>query len=571
MEILNLIQLLLALLAARVALTILANRLSIPAPLILVPAGVILGFIPWFPRFELNPDVVLSIFLPPLIYTGSVSAWNAVQKNIRPIFLLSFGLVLFTMAFVALAAHHLIPGITWPIAFVLGAIIAPTDDVAAGTVVRKLSVPHRLVSVLEGEGLLNDATALTAFQFAVAAVVSGSFHLERAIFAFFAMVVGEVAYGLLLGWVVSKVRQKLKDPSLELTVSFLTPFLAYLIPERLGGSGVLATAIAGLYIGSQSAKVFTLGVRLIGVPMWQLLVFIFNNFLFLVTGLQLRFVLGEVSDYSPATLLYYGAVVSGVVILSRLVWVYPAAFLPRAFSASLRARDPMPPFRHIFILSWIGMRGAISLAAAFGIPAMTGSGSPFPYRGLIIFIAFCVILSTLVLQGITLPPLIRWLGIDRDGEQERKGAHYQETLARLEAAKAALQEIDTWEKEGVCSTEIAEHLRHLYEKQIRKLDRHRDEESDDAFGHLSKKETELQLKVLDTERNKILELYDQGVIADDVLRLIVLDLDLQEMRLRQNAHLDPDSPLKRNAQRLGAANQPLRRSKEGPAEKGNGK
>jgi NhaP-type Na+/H+ or K+/H+ antiporter len=212
-------------------------------------------------------------------------------------------------------------------------------------VVRKLSVPHRIVSVLEGEGLLNDATALTAFKFAAAAVVSGSFHLEYAVLGFLAMVVGEVGYGLLLGWVISQVRRRLKDPSLEITVSFLTPFLAYLLPERLGGSGVLATAVTGLYIGSQSAKIFTLGVRLFGLPIWQLLVFIFNNFLFLVTGLQLRSVLGQVSDYSPATLLYYGAFISGVVILSRMIWVYPGAFLPRALSAGLRARDPMPPFR----------------------------------------------------------------------------------------------------------------------------------------------------------------------------------------------------------------------------------
>jgi CPA1 family monovalent cation:H+ antiporter len=538
MEVINQIQLILVLLAAMVGLTVFSNKLSIPAPLILVPAGLILGFIPWFPQIELNPELVLFVFLPPLIYVGAFSSWQALRKNLRPILLLSFGLVLLTMSLVSVVAHYFIPGLDWPLAFMLGAIVAPTDDVAAATIVRRLSLPHRIVTVLEGEGLLNDATALTAFKFGTAAVASGSFSFKEASLSFFAVVVGEVVYGLSLGWAVSRIRQRLKDPALEITVSLLTPFLAYLPAEVLGGTGVLATAVVGIYIGSQSSERFSPGVRLTGVPVWQVLVFIFNNLLFLMTGLQLRLVLERTSNFPPLTLLYYGALISAVVIGTRMIWVYPGDYLPRALSAGLRKRDPMPPWRHIFIVSWTGMRGSISLAAAFGIPAVTAFGTPFPMRSLIIFITFCVILSTLVLQGISLPPLIRYLGVDRDGKREMRGTHYQETRARIEAAEAAIVEIGTWEKKGECSGGVAHHLREHYEKQILKLNRHRDEERDDEFGRLSRIEATLQLRALATERATLLKLRNEGVISDAVLRLIELDLDLQEMRLKQNTHLE---------------------------------
>jgi monovalent cation/hydrogen antiporter len=297
--------------------------------------------------------------------------------------------------------------------------------------------------------------------------------------------------------------------------------------------------VVGLYIGRHLPELSTSGGRLIGVPFWQMIVFILNNILFLLTGLQLRTVIEKTADLPVPVLIYYGALISSVVIVARIVWVYPAAILPRALSASLRKRDPLPPLRQIFIVSWTGMRGSVSLAAALGIPAITEVGSPFPVRDLIIFITFCVILSTLVLQGSTLPPLIRWLGIDRDGKRERRGEHHQEAQARIEAAKTVLTQIDTWEKEeGDHSAEMMRHLRRQYEKQIEKLNHHLDEKSDDEFGHLSKKETELQLKALAMERSKMLELRNDGVISDDVYRLIEVDLDLHEMRLRQDTHLD---------------------------------
>ncbi|MBI3811110.1 MAG: Na+/H+ antiporter [Nitrospirae bacterium] len=537
MEVVHLIQIVLVLIAAMVGLTILANRLSIPAPLVLVPAGVVLGFIPWFPQIELNPDLILLVFLPPLVYAGGAfSSWQAFRKNLRPIFLLSSGLVLFTMGIVAAAAHRFIPGMSWSAAFVLGAVVAPTDDVAAATIARRLSLPHRIVSLLEGEGLFNDATALTAFRFATAAVVVGSFSFGEALWSFLAVVLGEAGYGLFLGWAVSKLRRKLKDPTLEITVSLLTPFLAYLPPEQLGGSGVLATAVAGLYIGRNLSSLSSPGVRLAGIPLWQMLVFILNNALFLVTGLQLKSVIEKTSDLSASALLYDGALISVAVIVARIIWIYPAAFLPRFLSRRLRKRDPMPAFRHLFILSWTGMRGSVSLAAAFGIPVMTGLGTPFPGRDLIIFITFCVILSTLVLQGITLPALIRWLGVDRDGRREKRGAHHEEARARIEATKAALSEIDTWAKKGDCSNEMARHLRRHYEKQIENLNRHRDEGSNDELGHLSGKDAELQRRALEVERSKIMELHSGGLISDDVLRIIELDLDLQETRLDQDSH-----------------------------------
>jgi CPA1 family monovalent cation:H+ antiporter len=433
-------------------------------------------------------------------------------------------------------AHRFIPGLGWAAAFVLGAIVAPTDDVAAATIARRLSLPHRIVSVLEGEGLMNDATALTAFRFATAAAVIASFSFNKALGTFLAVVFGEVGYGLFLGWAVSKFRQKLGDPALGITVSLLTPYLAYLPAERLGGSGVLATAVAGLYIGRNFSLLSTPGIRLAAIPIWQMLVFILNNVLFLVTGLQLKSVIENTAGLPASALLYDGVLISVAVIAARILWVFPSAFLPRFLSARIRKRDPLPPWRQIFIVSWTGMRGSVSLAAAFGIPALTQIGTPFPDRHLIIFITFCVIVSTLVFQGITLPSLIRWLGVDRDGARERRGAHYQETSARIEAAHAALAEIDTWPTKGDCSIDTARHLRGYYQKQIHNLNRHRDEESDGEFGHLSKREVELQLKALATERSKIMELHNAGRISDAVLRFIELDLDLQEMRLDQTLH-----------------------------------
>jgi len=537
MEVTHLIQIVIVLIASMVGLTILADRLTIPAPLILVLAGALLGFLPWFPRIELNPELILLVFLPPLVYAGGAfSSWQTFRKNLRPIFLLSVGLALFTMVLVAAAAHYLISGMSWPVAFVLGAILAPTDTVAAATIAHRLSFPHRLIVILEGEGLFNDATALTAFRFATAVVVVGSFSFADAFWTFLAVIFGEVAYGWFLGWAASKLRRRLKDPTLTITVSLLTPFLAYLPPELLGGSGVLATAVAGLYIGRNISNLTSPEIRLAGLPVWRTVIFILNNILFLVTGLQLKNVIEKAGGVSASALFYDGVLISLVVILVRIIWVYPAAILPRLLSKSLRARDPMPPFRQIFIVSWTGMRGAVSLAAAFGIPVVTAMGTSFPGRDLIIFITFCVILSTLVLQGITLPALIRWLSIDRDGRRERKGAHHEEARARIEAAQAALGEIDTWAKEGDCSDEMAHHLRRHYEKQIQNLNRHRDEEKDTELGHLSKRDAELQRKALATERAKIMELHGKGLITDSVLRVIELDLDLQEMRLDQDSH-----------------------------------
>jgi Na+/H+ antiporter len=538
MEVTHLIQIVIVLIASMVGLTILADRLAIPAPLILVPAGALLGFMPWFPRIELNPELILLVFLPPLVYAGGAfSSWQTFQKNLRPIILLSVGLALFTMVVVAAAARYLIPGMNWPVAFVLGAILAPTDTVAAATIARRLSLPHRLIIILEGEGLFNDATALTAFRFATAVVVVGSFSLSDAVRTFFAVVIGEVAYGLFLGWLMSKIRKRVtRDPILTITISLLTPFLAYLPPQQLGGSGVLATAVAGLYIGRNISNLSTPGMRLAGVPIWRMVTFLLNNILFLVTGLQLKSVIERAGGVSGSTLFYDGALISLVVILVRMIWVYTHATLPRVLSKSVRARDPVSAFRHIFIMSWTGMRGAVSLAAAFGIPVVTAMGTPFPGRDLIIFITFCVILSTLVLQGITLPALIPWLGIDLDGRREKKGAHQAEARARVQSAQAALAEVNTWTKEGDCSAEMAGYLRRHYEKLLRNLDRHQDEQQDGDLDDLSKCETDLQRKALAAERFKIMELHGSGSISDDVLRIIELDLDLQEMRLDQDSH-----------------------------------
>src|SRR5918997_1773898 len=413
--------------AAVAALATLARRIRVPYPILLVIGGLALAFVPGLPPVELDPELVFLVFLPPLLFSSAyLTSWRDFRRNLRPIGLLAVGLVLFTVVGVAAVAHY-VAELPWTAAFVLGAVVSPTDAIAATAIAQRLGVPRRIVTVLEGESLLNDATGIVAYRIA-ASVAAGfaTFSLWGAVLQFVVGAVGGIAVGLVAGWVVIRAFELLNDTPVEIVVSLLAPFAAYLTAEELphllwhellgfGGepffSGVLAAVAAGLYVGRFSPTIMSPTSRLEGGAVWNVVVFLLNGLAFILIGLQLPRVLAGLQDqqYSTGELLWYAAAVSLAVIAVRVLWIFPATYLPRVAFRSIRERDPSPPWRNIVVISWAGMRGVISLAAALALPLQTVSGAPFPQRDLILFLTFSVILETLAVKGLSLPVLIRAL------------------------------------------------------------------------------------------------------------------------------------------------------------------
>ncbi|MGH8206795.1 MAG: cation:proton antiporter, partial [Steroidobacteraceae bacterium] len=377
------IQILVVLLVVTAAAGVAANRLKIPASILLVLTGVLLALVPGLPTLTLAPEFVLLLVLPPVIYWSAVAmSWREFRFNLRPISLLAVGCVLFTTVATAAATHWLL-GLPWPVGFVLGAIVSPPDAMAPLSIARRLQLPRRILVILEGEGLANDATALILYRLAVVAVSVGAFSLGHAVGVFFAIIVGEVLWGIGVGWVMLRLRRWIADPRIEVTLSVLTPFLAYWPPQYLGGSGVLATVTTGLYISWNGLRLISPATRLQGVFFWDFAIYVIEGMVFLITGLQARTLAAGMRGYSIAELASSAATVSAVVILARFVWMYPATYLPRWLSARLRRRDPAPPWQWPFALASTGVRGIVSLAAALALPLAMDNGAPFPDRDLI--------------------------------------------------------------------------------------------------------------------------------------------------------------------------------------------
>ncbi len=513
--------------AAVAALAVIARKISVPYPVLLVLAGLGLSFVPRLPEVKLNPDVVFYFFLPPLIYPAALfTSWRDFRRNLRPILLLAIGLVLFTMGTVACLAHWLVPNLPWAAAFALGAIVSPPDAVAATSIIRRLSVPHRIEAILEGESLVNDATALVALQFAVAAVMSGGFSIGGAALRFVWVSAGGIAFGLLVGLIIRWVHRHLDDPPVQITISLLTPFAAYLPAERLHFSGILATAAVGMYLGWHSPLIVRARYRLQAFAFWEMVVFLLNGFVFITIGLQLpRILLGIRSD-SLGTLINEGLLISGAVVLVRIAWVFPAAYLPRLFSKKLRARDPFPSWQQIALVAWAGMRGVISLAAAFALPFVLIDGSAFPGRDYILFFTFCVILVTLVFQGLTLPFVVRKLGLKDDGSTDE-----EERRARLAANKAALEQLGNAAGNEDYREDVIDRLRAEYDDRIAQLELCAQSPEDCSGGIATPQYQRLQQIALNVERQTIIALRNQRVINDIALRRIQRDLDLAEARL----------------------------------------
>jgi len=514
------------LLAAIVALVVLADRLRVPYPIMLVLGGLAIAFVPGVPDVDLDPELVLLIFLPPLLYSGAFfSSLRDLRDNLRPIGLLSVGLVLATVFAVAVLGHEVI-GLPWAVAFVLGAIVSPTDPVAALAIASRLGVPRRVSTILEGESLINDATALVAYRVAVVAVVSGSFSAVDAGGRFLLNGLGGLVIGLGVGVIIVAVRRRLDDPPLEITVSLLSGYAGYLPAEELGVSGVVAAVTVGLWLGWRAPQLTTPAMRIQGLAVWEILTFLLNSFLFILIGLQLPTILDGLSGEPVSTLAWYGVLISVVVIGVRIVWVFILTYLPRALMPRLTARDPYPDPRNVAVIAWTGMRGAVSLAAALAVPLTVDSGAPFPERDLLIFLTFCVIFATLVVQGLTLPAIIHLLGIEDDGDHER-----EENEARLRATRAALQRMsDLTEEEWVFSDSL-ERMRGMYDYRRRRFEAQFDDGDDGGYEARSSQWARLSREIMAAERQALLELRNGGQISDQVMRRVERDLDLQESQL----------------------------------------
>jgi Na+/H+ antiporter len=515
------------LLVATAALAVLSRVLRVPYPITLVVGGCVIGFVPGVPNVELEPDLVLLLFLPPLLYGAAFfTSLRDLRDNARPIALLSVGLVFATMGAVALVAHEVI-GLGWGESFVLGAVVSPTDAVAPAEIMRRVRAPRRLLAVVEGENLTNDWTALVLYSFAVSAVVTGSFSLGEAAFRFVVNGVGGLAIGLAAGWVIREVRSRIDDPPTEITISLVSGYAAYIPAEELGVSGVIAAVTVGVYMGWHTPQLTTPVMRMQGVSVWEILTFLLNAVLFLLIGLQLPTVMEEISGYSAGELVGWGLLISAVVILVRLVWGFTVVYIIRALDRLSWLHARRTNWRQRMVIGWAGMRGSVALAAALAIPLTTDAGARFPERDLLIFLAFAVIFVTLVGQGLTLGPLIRRLGVEDDGTE---GA--EEVRARIRIAEAAIERLDEIAGDGWAREDTLERVRGLYDYRRRRFSATADgdgveyEERTGAYRRL-------MYELFDAQREELLAMRNAREISDEVRRRVERELDLEETRLQE--------------------------------------
>ncbi|HET7910862.1 MAG TPA: Na+/H+ antiporter [Pseudolabrys sp.] len=514
---------LLLMLAVLAAAAVIAQRLGTPPSIILVIAGIVMALIPGLPRIDLAPEVVLLVILPPLIYSAGVAmSWREFRFNLRPITLLAFGCVIFTTCAVAAVTHYFLK-FEWAIGFLLGAIVAPPDVVAPLAIARRLGLPRRILVVLEGEGLANDATALILYKFAVAAAVTGAFSLPKAGATFGMIVVGEIFHGVVVGWLSLRLRQWAREPRVEITLSLMTPYLAFWVPEHLGGSGVLATVACGLYVSWNGPRLISSATRLQGIFFWDLLVYLVEGLVFLLTGLQANALFDQVKAFSMRELAVAVVWTTVVVVLARFVWVFPATYIPRWVSPSLAKRDPSPPWQNPFMISFIGVRGVVSLAAALAIPYALNNGQPFPHRELILFISFGVIIFTLVGQGLMLPLVVRCLGIARSGEEERSSQIESELGVRLAALEAVEKRLEKFIQERELPDEVIALLRTRNQTRRQILPSN----MADGLDHM-RQSAALKKELIDAERDFIYQLLREGKITDEARRRIEYELDLEE-------------------------------------------
>jgi monovalent cation/hydrogen antiporter len=511
----------LGLILAVATMLAIAPALRIPYPILLVLGGLVIGVVPGMPEFELPPELVFFGVLPPLLYISAFfTSLRDLRATVRPIGLLAVGLVAVTTVGVAVVAHEFVDGLTWPSAFVLGAIVSPTDPLAATSIARRLGVPRKLVTIVEGESLVNDGTGLVLYRVAVVAVVTGSFSAYYTGGLFLVSAGGGIAVGLGVGWLVRQIRKRLDNPPAEITISLMTGYVAFLPAELIGVSAVLAAVTAGIYLGWHTPELTTAQVRLQGVAVWEIVQYLLNALLFVLIGLQLPVVIDALGGVSASQLVGYAAIVSLTVIVLRFAWVFAVLHAPKWIAGR------MANWRGAVFLSWAGMRGAVSLAAALALPLETDAGTPFPGRDLILFLTFSVILVTLVGQGLTLPFVIRMLGIEDDGIEER-----EDSKARIHAAEAALARLEELVGEDWVREDTAERVRGAYRFRTTRFRARLDDGDDGAIEMRSQDYQRLRRELLDAERLALIDLRRSGAISNEVWLRVGRDLDLEDQRL----------------------------------------
>ncbi len=517
-------ELILGLLIAVAALVTIARRVGISYPIFLMLGGLLLGLVPGVPRVEIDPDLIFLIVLPPLLYIAAYfTPVRGLRANLGTISSLAVALVFASAFAVAVVARALIPDIPWSVAIALGAIVAPPDAIAATAIASRLGLPRQIVTILEGESLLNDATALTIYSIALAAAGGGRFSKTAAATTFAGALLGGVVIGLVVGWLIAQIRMRIEDTPVEMTISLLTPYAAFLSAERLGASGVIATVVAGLYLGHRGSRIMGADARLTGRAVWQTLAFLLNGFVFIVMGLQVPFILRALTPSAAGGLVAIGVAVSLALVLVRALFIFGTVFLPQALRGG---RDLPWPFACSLVLSWAGMRGVVSLAAALALPLTLPAGGPFPAREALIVVTVTVIVFTLLGQGLSLPWLIRRLRLAGD-----PGLRVEEATARQRLLEAATRRIDELYPVWPGHRPLLDQMRDTYAYRSEHIERQRDPASAEDGDREVIEHHEIKRTVIDSEREALLRLRAEGEISDEVLRDLERELDLEERRM----------------------------------------
>jgi CPA1 family monovalent cation:H+ antiporter len=516
----------------------LAKRLNTPYPILLVIAGLLVSFVPGSPRITLNPDVIFSVFLPPLLYAAAWNtSWREFSNALVNILLLAIGLVAFTVVGVAMVACSFFETFDWRTGVVLGAAVSTTDAIAATSIARRLGVARRIVDIIEGESLVNDATGLLALQFGIAAIVNNqSFSAAAGILRFAYLGIGGIVVGFVVSIVVERFEHEIDDGPIEIAISILVPYAAYFAAEELHVSGVLAVVTCGLYLSRKSVAFFSPGVRIEARAVWQALTFVLNGIVFVLIGLQLPVILSGIRDHSLRELIGFGALLSLVVIVLRLLWLFPSARIAWIIRTRiLHHQLTPPPPRAVFVVGWTGLRGVIALAAAMSLPQALANGAPFPNRDVIIFLTYCVILATLVGQGLTLPPLIRLLGLESSQHVDQ-----EEFEARREILEGALGRLEDLRKQDAGPfTDVYDDVARHYRTRLSTLRGEGSDEHGTTTDH-ARLYDDVSRELVRLERRIAIDLRNQGRVSDEALRRVLYELDLDETRMAAEGEAKPE-------------------------------
>jgi monovalent cation/hydrogen antiporter len=528
---------LIGLLSIALVVAVAVKRLNFPYPIALVMAGVGIALIPGAPRMEIDPEVIFYIFMPPILAEAAYfTSWRDFWKWRRAIFLLAFGLVTTTTVVVAGFCVAMIPGMNWPTGFLLGAIASPPDAAAATSILRSFRLPRRVVQILEGESLVNDAAALTVYRFAIAAIVSGTFSFPRAVLSFFWIAGAGIAVGVACAYLLVKLYPHFKDPQVEILSTFLVGFIAYVAAEAMHSSGVLAVVASGLIFGWHAPQLFSAATRLRAAAVWETAIFLLNAAVFLVIGLEMPNAMAALHNYRRGDLWFWGSALALAVIITRVLWVFPTTYLPRLLSRRIREREAAPSWRAVSVVAWTGLRGVVSLAAAEAVPRTIGEGTPFPHRDLILFLTFVVIMTTLVLQGLTLGPLIRRLNLEPDHSLQEEHLY-----ASVHAAERAIHRIGELEKSMGADSAVIGRVRGYYNDRLVSLRAQLElppleaaEGRPEEFQTIA--EQRIWWELAKAEREAVLSLRKERRIGDEAMRKLERDIDLLEARIVPRDH-----------------------------------